>query len=43
MRCIVDVTSDGMMIYIPSFISIDSGIQIILKLLPRQLERLWFL
>jgi hypothetical protein len=43
MKCTVDMASDGM-IYIPSFISIGSGIQIIIRLLHRQSERLqcWY-
>jgi hypothetical protein len=39
MRYIVDMDSDGMM-YIPSFLKFDSGIQVIVGLLPRQFERL---
>jgi hypothetical protein len=35
----VDMVSDGM-IYIPAFMKIGSGIQVILRLLPRQFERL---
>jgi hypothetical protein len=36
-------TSHGMIyIYMPGFMNIGSGIQIILKLLPRQLQRLLF-
>jgi hypothetical protein len=38
MKYTVDMASDGM-ICIPSFIRIGSGIQIIIRLLPRQSER----
>jgi hypothetical protein len=39
----VEMASDGM-IYIPSFMKIGSGIQVILMLLPQQHERLqcWY-
>jgi hypothetical protein len=37
MKCIVDMASDGI-IYIPSFIKTSSDIQVVLRLLPRQLE-----
>jgi hypothetical protein len=39
MKYTVEVASDGM-IYIPSFMKIGSGIQVIFKLLSRQSERL---
>jgi hypothetical protein len=39
MRYTVERVSDGM-IHIPIFMKIDSGIQVILKLLPWQFERL---
>jgi hypothetical protein len=35
----VEMTSDGMIT--PSFMTIDSGIQVTLKVLPQQLERLY--
>jgi hypothetical protein len=41
MRYTVEMASDGM-IYIPSFMKTDSGIQKILRLLPRQFERLYY-
>jgi hypothetical protein len=41
MRYTIDITSNGMT-YVPSFMKTGSGIQVILKLLPRQLERLWY-
>jgi hypothetical protein len=43
MMCAVEMTSDGM-ILIPSFMMSGSGIQLILKVLPQQLERLlrWY-
>jgi hypothetical protein len=34
-----EMASDGM-IYVPSLMKIDSGIQVILRLIPRQIERL---
>jgi hypothetical protein len=37
--CAIEMTSDGMT-YIPSFMMISSGIQIILSVLPQELERL---
>jgi hypothetical protein len=39
MRYTVDMTLGGM-IYIPSFMMISSSIRVILRLLPRQTERL---
>jgi hypothetical protein len=39
MKYTIEMASDGM-IYIPSFMKIGSGIQVILRLLPRQSERL---
>jgi hypothetical protein len=39
MRYTVDMALDGM-IYTPSFMKIGSGIQVILRLLLRQFERL---
>jgi hypothetical protein len=41
MKCAIEIASDGMM-YIPSFMKIGSGIQAILRLLPRQSERLQY-
>jgi hypothetical protein len=43
MKYTIEMTSDGM-IYIPSFVTIGSGIQVILRLLPEQFERLqcWY-
>jgi hypothetical protein len=38
MKYIVEMASDGM-IYIPSFMKIGSGIQVILRLLPQQSKR----
>jgi hypothetical protein len=35
MKCIVETTSD-VMIYVPSFMNIRSGIQVILRLIPRR-------
>jgi hypothetical protein len=42
MECNVEMTSDGM-IYVPSFMKIGLGIQVILRLLSRQSETLQFL
>jgi hypothetical protein len=39
MKCTIEMTSGGM-IYIPGFMTISSGIQVILKLLPEQSETL---
>jgi hypothetical protein len=39
MKYAADLASDGM-IYIPSFVTIGSGIQVILRLLPQIFERL---
>jgi hypothetical protein len=39
MKYSVETASEGMT-YVSSFMKIDSGIQIILRLLPRQSERL---
>jgi hypothetical protein len=39
MMCAVEMTSDGMT-YIPNFMTISSGIQVILRVLPQRLERL---
>jgi hypothetical protein len=43
MKYTVEMTSDGM-IYIPDFMKIGSGIQVILRLLPGQSEKLrcWY-
>jgi hypothetical protein len=43
MKYTVEMASGGM-IYIPSFMKIGSGIQLILKVLPQQFERLqcWY-
>jgi hypothetical protein len=35
----IEMASNGI-IYIPSFMKIESGIQVILRVLPQQLERL---
>jgi hypothetical protein len=37
----VDMTSDGMM-YIPSFMKTGLKVQVILRLLPQQFDRIWF-
>jgi hypothetical protein len=39
MRYTVEIASDGMM-YLPSFMKIGSGIQVMLRLLCRQFEKL---
>jgi hypothetical protein len=39
MKYTVEMVSDGI-IYLPSLMKTDSGIQVILRLLPRQPERL---
>jgi hypothetical protein len=38
MKYVVEVDSDGT-IYVPSFVKIVSGIQVTLRLLPRECER----
>jgi hypothetical protein len=41
MNCAVEMSLGGM-IYIPSFMTISSGIQVILRLLPQRFERLQY-
>jgi hypothetical protein len=40
MKYSVDIGSDDMIQHIPSLVKIGSGIQILLKVLPQQFERL---
>jgi hypothetical protein len=44
MKYVVEMAPDDGIIYIPSLMKIGSGIQVILRLLPRQSERLqcWY-